>query len=74
MFFYFSQLFPFPSRYSPIIPLLVQKTASYSLLVEGVTGISSVRTNLESQSLMLAYGGPDIFFSRIGKLMVSVIV
>lgn len=53
------------SQYSPIIPLLVQKTASYSLLVEGVAGISSVRTNLESQSLMLAYGGPDIFFSRI---------
>ena len=34
-------------------------------MVDGVTSIISASTNLESQSLMLAYGGPDIFFSRI---------
>lgn len=28
-------------------------------------GIISSKTNLESHSLMLAYGGPDVFFSRL---------
>lgn len=33
--------------------------------MEGVTHIASTSTNLESQSIVLAFGGPDIFFSRL---------
>jgi len=38
---------------------------SYSNEVEGMTSISSTSTNLESQSLMIAFGGPDVYFTRL---------
>lgn len=37
---------------------------SYHQAIESVTGIISAPTDLESQSLVLAYGGPDLFFTR----------
>ncbi len=37
---------------------------SYSNIIEDATMIVSTAANLESQTLVLALGGPDIFFSR----------
>lgn len=37
---------------------------SYSNHIEDASFIISTAANLESQSLVLALGGPDIFFSR----------
>lgn len=38
---------------------------SYNQTIEGVSGVVSSATALESQSTVLAYGGPDIFFARV---------
>ncbi len=52
------------SRYGPLIPLAPVTVASYSNHVEDASYIISTSANLESQTLVLALGGPDVFFSR----------
>jgi len=52
-------------RYSPILPLLPQKVASYYQPIEDVTELKSAAAHIESQTFILAYGGPDIFMARI---------
>ena len=52
------------SQYQPILPFFPQSVVSYTQVVAGAVGLSCVETNLESQSLVLAWGGPDLFFSR----------
>lgn len=37
---------------------------SYTNYIEEATSIQSTAANLESQTLIMAYGGPDIFFTR----------
>ncbi len=39
-------------------------TQSYTNVIEEVSSIQSTAANLESQTLVIAYGGPDIFFTR----------
>ncbi len=39
-------------------------TQSYTNTIEEVSSIQSTAANLESQTLVIAYGGPDIFFTR----------
>jgi hypothetical protein len=34
-------------------------------MIQAVTSIVSSAANLESHTLMMAYGGPDIFFTRL---------
>jgi len=51
-------------QYSPLIPISPILTPSYSNNIAHVTSIISTAANLESQTLFLAYGGPDIFFTR----------
>lgn len=41
------------------------RTPSHVYEVSDVNFISSTTANVESQSLMLAYGGPDVFFTRL---------
>lgn len=52
-------------RYHPILPFLPQNVVSYNLVVEGVSMVKSVAAQVESQSMVLAYGGPDVFFVRV---------
>lgn len=47
-----------------MLPLFPQKILTYNLRVEGVTAMVSASAHVESQSLVLAYGGPDLFFVR----------
>jgi len=51
-------------QYSPLIPISPMHTSSYNNNIERVSSIISTAANLESQTLVLAYGGPDIFFTR----------
>lgn len=51
-------------QYHEVVPLLPPMALSYNRTVQGVTTILSGPTDLESQSLVLAFGGPDIFFTR----------
>jgi len=51
-------------QYAPLIPISPLLTPSYSNNIAHVTSTISAAANLESQTLMLAYGGPDIFFTR----------
>ena len=51
-------------QYSELIPTVPFMSLSYNQTVEGVSSIISAPTDLESQSLVLAFGGPDIFFAR----------
>ena len=51
-------------RYSPLLPLSPMFVESYSENVESPSIITSTSANLESQTLILALGGPDIFFTR----------
>ena len=51
-------------QYSELIPLVSYMSLSYTQTVEGVKHIVSAPTDLESQTLVLAFGGPDIFFTR----------
>ena len=37
---------------------------SYSNYIEEASSIQSTAANLESQTMIIAYGGPDIFFTR----------
>lgn len=52
-------------QYTPLVPLISMNSPSYNLTVSGVKHVISTATALESQSLVLAFGGPDIFFSRM---------
>ncbi|KAL7485282.1 hypothetical protein ACHAW6_010880 [Cyclotella cf. meneghiniana] len=52
-------------RYAPLLPIIPLRTPSHVYQVSNVQSISSTAANVESQSLMLAYGGPDVFFSRL---------
>jgi len=51
-------------QYSELIPLISLQALSYNLTVHAPTHILSSPTELESQTLVFAYGGPDLFFSR----------
>ncbi len=53
-------LFP----YTEMIPQVPVSVISYNHTVEAVTSVISAPTALESQSLILAFGGPDIFVTR----------
>jgi len=50
--------------YSELIVQMPQSVLSYNHTLEAVASIVSVPTALESQSLVLAFGGPDLFFTR----------
>jgi len=52
-------------RYAPLLPILPLKTPSHVYEVSSVQSIASASANVESQSLVLAYGGPDVFFARL---------
>lgn len=51
-------------QYSELIPKVPYLSLSYFQTVEYPTSIMSAPVDLESQTLILAYGGPDIFFIR----------
>jgi ER membrane protein complex subunit 1, C-terminal len=51
-------------QYSEFIPSVSYLVLSYNRTVEGATHILAAPTDLESQALVLAYGGPDLFFAR----------
>jgi len=51
-------------RYSPLVPLVSLWSPSYNETVNA-QAILSTFAGLESQSLVLAYGGADIFFTRM---------
>ena len=51
-------------KYSELIPLLSFQALSYNQTVHAPTRILSSPTELESQTLVLTYGGPDVFFTR----------
>jgi ER membrane protein complex subunit 1, C-terminal len=51
-------------QYSELIPLLTMQALSYNLTVHAPTQIVSAPTELESQTLVFAFGGPDLFFTR----------
>jgi hypothetical protein len=53
-------LFPY-TELIPEVPLLA---LSYNKTIESATSIISSETSLESQSLILAFGGADLFFTR----------
>ena len=55
----------FVDRYTPLVPLITLTTLSYNQTIHGVSNLISSATSLESQSALLAYGGPDIFFARV---------
>ena len=52
-------------QYSEFIPMITFMSLSYNQTLEDVKGIVTAPTDLESQSLVLVYGGPDIFFTRV---------
>lgn len=51
-------------QYAPLLPISPLFTPSYTNTVVDATSIISTAANLESQTLILAFGGPDIFFAR----------
>jgi len=51
-------------QYSELIPWIPFLSLSSNRTVEGVHALLTAPTDLESQSLILAYGGPDLFFTR----------
>lgn len=51
-------------QYDELIPTVSLMALSHSSTVEGVKDIVSAPTDLESQTLILAFGGPDIFYTR----------
>eukprot|EP00984_Skeletonema_dohrnii_P022235 scaffold11347_cov147-Skeletonema_dohrnii-CCMP3373.AAC.4 len=52
-------------KYAPMLPIIPFLTPSHVHEVSSVQSISSSSAHVESQSLVLAYGGPDVFFSRV---------
>lgn len=51
-------------QYNELIPIIPYLSLSYNQTVESVSSIITSPTDLESQSLVLAFGGSDIFFAR----------
>jgi hypothetical protein len=51
-------------QYSEYVPIVSLMSLSYNQTIEKIQHIVTASTDLESQSLVLAFGGPDIFFSR----------
>jgi hypothetical protein len=54
----------FHYRYMELIPEVPMMALSYNRTVESPHSIVSAYTALESQSLVFAFGGPDLFFAR----------
>ena len=52
-------------QYHPLIPVSPLWIPSHSQRIESVTSIVSTAANVESQSLVFAHGGPDLFFTRL---------
>jgi hypothetical protein len=52
-------------KYEPLLPIMPMRTPSHVYEVSSVASILSASANVESQSLVIAYGGPDIFFTRL---------
>ena len=52
-------------RYDPMLPFNPSSVVTYTREVEGVNTVQCASSKLESQSLMLAYGGADVFFTRL---------
>ena len=52
-------------QYHPLIPVSTLWIPSHSQRIESVTSIVSTAANVESQSLVFAHGGPDLFFTRL---------
>ena len=53
------------SKYEPVIPFVPQTTVSYDRRVEGVRRVETAATMLESQSMLIAFGGADLFVTRV---------
>jgi hypothetical protein len=51
-------------QYSELVPSVSYMALSYNKVVESTKAILTAPTGLESQSLVLSYGGADIFFAR----------
>lgn len=51
-------------QYAPLLPLSPMSVQSYTNDIVDPSLIISTAANLESQTLILALGGPDIFFTR----------
>jgi len=51
--------------YSPLLPITPLRTPSHVYEVSSVKSITSTSANVESQSLVLSFGGPDVFFTRL---------
>ena len=51
-------------QYSELVPSVSYMALSYNKVVESTKAILTAPTGLESQSLVLTYGGADIFFAR----------
>jgi hypothetical protein len=51
-------------RYMELVPEVPLLALSYNRTVESANSIVSAYTALESQSLVFAFGGPDLFFTR----------
>lgn len=51
-------------QYDELIPAISLMSLSHTNTIEGVQGIVTAPTDLESQTLLLAFGGPDIFYAR----------
>jgi len=52
-------------KYSPLLPIMPLRTPSHVYEVSSVESIASASANVESQSLVIAYGGADVFFTRL---------
>ena len=50
--------------YKELIPEISTHSLNYNQTVEAATSIISAQTSLESQTLVFAFGGPDLFFAR----------
>ena len=55
-------------RYTPLVSLILMALSSYNLTIKEVSKIISTPAALESQSLVLTFGGPDVFFTRLTPL------
>lgn len=51
-------------QYSELIPTVSYMSLSYNQTLESVHSIVTSSTDLESQTMVLAFGGPDVFFVR----------
>lgn len=51
-------------QYAPLLPMVPMQVESYWNVVENASLIISTAANLESQTCILACGGPDVFFTR----------